>query len=618
MPNYDGMTPGQILADTNVSDFIGEMGIAIADAQLQLDTNSINQLAVLADTTTPLGQQSLLQLGFTPSFYHYQYADLSVSMQIRMQVGKSRNIGVKFGAKYSNTEDFDQKQNTGNSSSTNTQIGGDVKISTLELKVTGAPDDGVNVDGQDIPVSGDDPEARANNLANDLMSGSGTNVELALVSAPEDSFAISLQAKAPLTQANLEKRVKTTSNSIAITGRSGDVGLIKITDNAQTNYVFKSTSSAQVSVNPASDLATFAADSLTAISGLSGYNAIKFDIGSAPLYEYHFETGQSELKKFQLASTPYNDDFTKDLKVLADLLSKTSIKLQIEGYTDRQKFTGRTDQKSKDLNVELGEKRAKTVKAFLVKNGMPASNIETSSSGSQAADSASGQNDDNVDFRKVSIRVKDGAGHWILVEGDVTEADLAPNLLPSSTSTDPNGFIAISIGDGLGLLDSKVTIDTHELTFHGGSGVTANDVAARLSQDINSGSFGFKSSVTGNVVTLYKNDSSFTIKVASDGSATINLTGKGTVNISHNTSSKQSSSDIKTTETKKAFAIGGSVDVRFARKFDLTVTGNSSIRARLVAVPAPPQFLETIQDYINDLEIDPALTPPDLPPNLPE
>jgi hypothetical protein len=48
----------------------------------------------------------------------------------------------------------------------------------------------------------------------------------------------------------------------------------------------------------------------------------------------------------------------------------------------------------------------------------------------------------------------------------------------------------------------------------------------------------------------------------------------------------------------RAVAFGATLDVRYSRQFEMTVTGNSAISARLVSIPAPPQFLEAIRAYL--------------------
>jgi hypothetical protein len=55
---------------------------------------------------------------------------------------------------------------------------------------------------------------------------------------------------------------------------------------------------------------------------------------------------------------------------------------------------------------------------------------------------------------------------------------------------------------------------------------------------------------------------------------------------------------VKIAPTKSATAMGNSLDARYARSFDLSMAGNMSIAAELVSIPAPPEFLHFIRDYL--------------------
>lgn len=94
MADLEEMTPGQILADTNVATFIENMGLGIARAQRSLDQNSLETAVELASTRPEFSNRSLLELGFNPTFYHYQHADLEVSLQITMRVERSTSVHV--------------------------------------------------------------------------------------------------------------------------------------------------------------------------------------------------------------------------------------------------------------------------------------------------------------------------------------------------------------------------------------------------------------------------------------------------------------------------------------------------------------------------------------------
>lgn len=113
------MTPGEALMDVPVHEIIQRLGIGIAEAQLRLDQASVRVAALLSEARVEFhdadGQtttKSLLELGFTPTFYHFTETELEVRMTISMKVeedfgfelggnvgsGGGQNRAVVFGA----------------------------------------------------------------------------------------------------------------------------------------------------------------------------------------------------------------------------------------------------------------------------------------------------------------------------------------------------------------------------------------------------------------------------------------------------------------------------------------------------------------------------------------
>ena len=76
-----------ILQQVDVTDIITSLALGIAAAQEKLDDNSIKQLTKLSETE--VGDKSLLELGFTPAFYSFDYADVSASISLRMALKKA-------------------------------------------------------------------------------------------------------------------------------------------------------------------------------------------------------------------------------------------------------------------------------------------------------------------------------------------------------------------------------------------------------------------------------------------------------------------------------------------------------------------------------------------------
>ncbi|MFY0572634.1 OmpA family protein [Archangium lansingense] len=85
---------GKLLADLNVADFIGDMALAVAEAQTKLDQNSVDQTLRLGQTVLPGMTQNLLSLGLQPAFYHFQYADLE--MHLNIYYSTAIDFGVNF------------------------------------------------------------------------------------------------------------------------------------------------------------------------------------------------------------------------------------------------------------------------------------------------------------------------------------------------------------------------------------------------------------------------------------------------------------------------------------------------------------------------------------------
>ena len=182
------LRPGEILADAAVSEFIKAMGLSIAEAQKALDLNSIAQVAEYVEPRPGLNGQSLMQLGLSPPFYHYQHADLSVSMQLTMRVGTSEAFGI--GANLS----FGIDNRAGPTSN--------ARLAQITLKTTPAT---VKVGADTVEVAANpDLTAAANTLADQLRKPTG-KFDRVFVSSGVQNVAIALDpttAKNPVVTRN--------------------------------------------------------------------------------------------------------------------------------------------------------------------------------------------------------------------------------------------------------------------------------------------------------------------------------------------------------------------------------------------------------------------------------
>ena len=106
------MTPGEALLDVPMGDIIERMGRAIAEAQVHLDQMSIRIAALLGDTRVDMRtadgnivSRSLLELGFTPSFYHFTETTIEIKVTLSIRVDEDFTIraGASFGTETRST-----------------------------------------------------------------------------------------------------------------------------------------------------------------------------------------------------------------------------------------------------------------------------------------------------------------------------------------------------------------------------------------------------------------------------------------------------------------------------------------------------------------------------------
>ncbi|WP_052808346.1 hypothetical protein [Methyloterricola oryzae] len=101
--NFDAKVIGQALDDVPLGELVGNLGIAIAEAQQRLDDVAIAATLKLANEKTTMFDadgnpvtRSLLELGFAPTFYQFTEATIEVSFIASMRVSEALKIGFGF------------------------------------------------------------------------------------------------------------------------------------------------------------------------------------------------------------------------------------------------------------------------------------------------------------------------------------------------------------------------------------------------------------------------------------------------------------------------------------------------------------------------------------------
>ena len=107
-----------------------------------------------------------------------------------------------------------------------------------------------------------------------------------------------------------------------------------------------------------------------------------------------------------------------------------------------------------------------------------------------------------------------------------------------------------------------------------------------------------RASAGGAVCNLARKSDPIQLHLISTSSRDLRMTSSESIIISEQFANSSSERETTRRTGNSTVAFGATLDVRHAKQFELDVTGNSSISARLVSIPAPPEFLDTIRSYL--------------------
>lgn len=569
MANYDGMTPGQVLADASVAEFIKELGLGIAKAQKELDDNSVRQMQAFTEIHDGLGERSLLELGLMPAFYHYQHADVSVSLQLRLEVGKRDEFGFSASASLGDTR---QQSASASASQSESESGTRVETRQARLEYRADATGTLSVNGTQVVPAGQAPRVRLGSLRDQLVGGQG--VEALVYSPPETTLAIS--SDAPVDQ------VMTTPRSVAFTFTATANGLIAIRDNADTDYVLNSGTT--VSTSAQADLEAYAEHVKAQVDATGGFTTTlhpPYQAGE-PRFGVYFDTGEAEFR---------SEDDRRSLTELARAFAATGTRVRLEGMTDRQG--------SAQKNLELGSERGRFVKQFLIANGVSESQIDlVDSRGEGRADDA-GEDDGvpNQQWRATTIATPERDYYWLSLRsgGSAVLDGVAPDLQGGG---DGNGFVFLWQPASPDLTAFSVTVEGQAFGLNGAAVAGHADNAAEayahhLAAALNA-TGSLRANQLGHVVEVMRASDTYEVKLFSATSEQLELTGSEGLTVTQQFSRSRSRQVESREGSSTAVAIGVSVDKRESRQFNMAVTGNSQISARLASVPAPELFVEAI------------------------
>ncbi|TVQ68045.1 MAG: OmpA family protein [Oceanospirillales bacterium] len=596
MNDYDGMSPGQVLNDASVADFVKSLGLGIAEAQKALDVNSVEQLDAFTRPISGLNGKSLLELGLQPAFYHFQHADLSCSLQLSLKVQKS--FGVDFGieAKYQNsdkTKDFDENTLTQTESMSTERT----QTRSAEVSIKNNSRGAMQINGQGYNLEGQSLDERIKNFAAAVRG----NQDISRAIPVQNTTAIS-PPPAKVSADIPDDQVVFTPNSVAFIANRSDQGLIVIRENPSSAELYRLKNNVEVSVEPDTTIKDYATNVTSALNAIDHYNAELFP-EEQPLGEFYFgvdlhipysNTAADKQRTNEMSS----DDSAGRIWFLADLIKNRGIKVNVIGHASR---TG-----SDEHNQPLSLRRAESIKSLLVSSGAPSNLIRVEGKSFADAPPADGENPLR---RKVEIRL-DESMQLIFVKAEnghsINRSQVRPNKLDSSATTG-NGFALVVGSVNLNNLNDKhISIKGTQFTLSGTAhdGLDANSAeafAANLVKDVNAMSaLSVEATRRGHITYLSNASDEVNLILVSESSREITLNGSSGVTVKTNFTRTQTQTTRKEREGNSTVAVGASLNVRYSRQFEMEITGNSSISARLVSVPPPTEFVESMQAILND------------------
>ncbi|MET0179129.1 MAG: OmpA family protein, partial [Novosphingobium sp.] len=413
----EGLTPGQVLTDASVAQFITAMGLSVAEAQKQLDINTIGQIEEYLLPRPGLQGKSLLEVGLSPPFYHYQHADIAVSLQIAMKVGTTTATDINAKLDISRT--------------TKDKAGG---AREAQIKITKLPAS-VTADGTKLDAPADsDSEGAANAIADKLRAPAG-KFERAFVSVRRST------PKIVQTDATAKNPLLTERSVVFLAKGEASAGIIRISKvpaaTDEKEFVLAATAKVTVEPDANSDKLAYARKVATQLKTLSGFDSkLVGDPGADGVLEGGtvgialFDTGLSKLKPDALA----------ELALAAEILKANKAKVEVVGFADRQGDDA--------PNVKLGQDRADKVAEHLQLLGVAADQIVARKSGGEKRWVGSKDGASNVQFRRAEVRLQAVADFLITVKGTTVQLQAKPLPDKTAAGAEGNGFITVQRATG--------------------------------------------------------------------------------------------------------------------------------------------------------------------------
>lgn len=407
MPDLEEMTPGQILADTNVATFIESLALGIARAQRELDRNSLETAIAIASERPEFSDRSLLELGFSPTFYHFQYADVEVSLQITMRVERTTSVNVGLSADFSHGTSS-TAQGTGTATIT-VRVGGN-SPATARIRLAQAGPGSVTTGATRVELvngAGTTPQ-QVSIVPNSLRRTANALADRMGQTSPLDAVPEVLRAEVQLvpggtpiqaTTDNTSVYTVTTPNRIEIHARParGARAWVSVQAAGTISLIGSDTATWPSAPNPETAAAS-------AIDALTGYTArLLFRAGKSVSNPHFVFNKSNELEP------PAEVD--RIIAWAEFLKANPTVNVKVVGYTDQSGTDG--------YNQTLSLARASWVLAFLRDQGVAAGQLSAEGRGeTNPVENAPGQQ--RLVNRRVELELVGPTQNVVAVESVAT------------------------------------------------------------------------------------------------------------------------------------------------------------------------------------------------------
>ncbi|WP_300664394.1 hypothetical protein [Fluviicola sp.] len=594
-----------ILQQVDVSDIFKNLALGIAEAQQKLDDNSIAQAIKLAQTQ--INGVSLLELGFAPVFYAFQYADISASINLKMALKESLEFGFGLDIELANKKGYSEDSHNFLSKDNYSETSEEYKTSRQ--------------------VSFRAKEKKAIKINNKLVK---QNEELQARSRIE-KFKHDIIEKASVEQVydEIQSRKLTSNQSRgvdvwmdggylriepALHYITSGIGVLKIQDQAAGGTIdvdgggssgpttsFPLASTFNASLTSALSVSGGQIYGLSKTGNLHFYNGSTWDEISSTIYfgfnsdEITYNTDLKRSQDVNPLTHPFSggSSFTNKNHNKHQLIHQILRLVQNSNPDAGIVITGMTDPKGGDspANKSLAKRRAEKVRDHIFgDNGLVNVEIDAVTNGPGGSD-----------LLKRYAGIKLDADYIIFVEGNVTK-----NATPAKTATSANKFVyaddnSVSEFNVLnvqyGSTSLSVTNSDFDQLF-----ASAKTQATNHSFEITAQEFHYLLDDEAIVKFSMFTNQSEEIAVDSNEESSSEGTESSDSFLSSKTKNEQSILSDSTSKKSQdnTFALGASVDFRMSRQFEMSMEGNASMSARLVSVPAPQGFVVFLQNvFVN-------------------